>query len=186
LVLAAAAVDDELRAYDDLAGEAKRARIDSAKTLERAARMIQESTSRNETVHEKLRELATQIEAARLRQVDSLGVLLEAARHVQARTEQYDALLKRFAALGESAREVNALAMELDAKRQETELPEGLGKVDEAMAKVVTDAEALAAIAGEQGWDDLERQADAARQQVLVVKNKLAAARRTAAMRAPS
>jgi hypothetical protein len=190
LVLAAAALDDALRGYDDLAEEAKRAKIHSAKTLERAVRIVQESTEGNEGVHEKLRELLAQIEAARLRQEQSLTTLLEAARHVQARSEQYDTLLKRFAALGESAREVNTLAAASETERKggasPGEVAEALGKVDEAMARVVAEAEALAAVAAEQSWEDLKRQADAARQQVLTVNNKLAAARRSAAERAPS
>ncbi len=191
LVLAAAALDEELRGYDDLAEEAKRAHIHSAKTLERAVRIVQESMSRNETVQDKLRELVAQIEAARLRQVESLNTLLEAAKHVQARSEQYDTLMKRFAALGESARAANALAVSLatesDAKREagaaESEIAASLGSVEESMAKVLTEAQALADIAAEQNWEDIKRQADSARQQVLGAKNKLTSARRNAPTR---
>jgi hypothetical protein len=190
LVLAAAALDEELRRYDALAEEAKRSHIDSAKTLERAVRVVQESTAHNEAVQNKLRELVTRIEEARVRQVDSLNVLLEAAQRAQARSEQYDALLKRFAALGESARHVNAVAGEVNAKRHagapEAEILEGLADIQTQMATVVAEAGALAALAGEQDWTDLERQADAVRQQVLAAKNKLTAARRVAATRAPS
>jgi uncharacterized coiled-coil DUF342 family protein len=190
LVLAAAALDEELRRYDSLAEEARRSLINSGKTLERAVRIVQESTSRNETVQDKLRELVAQIEGARTRQVESLNTLLEAAKRAQSRSEQYDALMKRFAALGESAREVNTRAAEADAKRQagapETELLEGLGSIETQMASVVAEAETLEQIATEQDWADLKRQADAARQQLLAVKNKLTAARRVVAMRAPS
>jgi len=190
LVLAAAALDQELRRYDSLADEARRASINSGKTLERAVRIVQESTARNETVQDKLRELVAQIEGARTRQVESLNTLLEAAKRAQSRSEQFDALMQRFAALGESARVVNTLAAEADAKRQvgapEAEILEGLGNLEAQMAAVVTEAEALSAIADEQEWDDLKRQADAARQQLLSVKNKLTAARRVVAMRAPS
>jgi hypothetical protein len=190
LVLAAAALDEELRRYDSLADESSRSQIDSARTLERAVRLIQESTERNETVQDKLRGLVAEIEAARVRQVESLNTLLQAAQRTQARSEQYDALLQRFAALGESARQVNALAVEVDAKRRsdagETEILERLGAMETQMAGVVTEADALAALASEQDWADLARQADAVRQQVLAAKNKIAAARRAAVARAPS
>jgi hypothetical protein len=190
LVLAAAALDEELRRYDSLAEEAKRSSINSGKTLERAVRIVQESTSRNETVQDKLRELVAQIEGARTRQVESLNTLLEAAKRAQSRSEQFDALMQRFAALGESARVVNTLAAEADAKRQvgapEAEILEGLGNLEAQMTAVVIEAETLSAIADEQDWADLKRQADAARQQLLSVKNKLTAARRVVAMRAPS
>lgn len=190
LVIAAAALDEELRRYDALADEAKRAPINSNKTLQRAIAIVNESTSRNEVIQEKLRGLVAQIEEARLRQVESLNALLEAAKHAQARSEQYDALLNRFGALGDSAREIQTVAAAIDAKRREgapeSEVLAGLGEVEGQMAAVVTEAEALAAIAQEQDWQDLHRQADSARQQVLSIKNKLAAARRDAATRAPS
>jgi hypothetical protein len=190
LVLAAAALDEELRHYDSLAEEAKRSHINSAKTLQRAVRVVQESTARNETVQGKLRGLVTQIEEARVRQVESLNTLLEAAQRAQARSEQYHGLLDRFAALGESARHVNTLAGEADAKRQEggpaADLLEGLGSIETQMAGVVAEAESLATLASDQDWTDLKGQADAVRQQVLAAKNQLAAARRVVATRAPS
>jgi uncharacterized coiled-coil DUF342 family protein len=190
LVLAAAALDEELRRYDSLADEAKRSQINSGTTLKRAVRVVQESTARNETVQEKLRDLVTQIEEARIRQVESLSTLLEAAQRAQKRSEQYDVLLKRFAALGESAGHVNTLAGEVNAKRQagasEADILEALGEIQTQMAAVVAEAEALTALAADQDWADLERQGDAVRQQVLAAKNKLSAARQVVAKRAPS
>jgi uncharacterized coiled-coil DUF342 family protein len=185
LVLAAAALDEELRRYDSLAEEAKHSSIDSKKSLERAVKIVQESTARNETVQDTLRGLVTEIEAARVRQVESLNTLLDAARRVQARSEQYEALLQRFAALGESARHVNTLAAEI-AGGSEAEVLEALGRIEMQMATVVAEADTLAALAKEQDWVDLERQADAVRQQVLAAKNKLSTARRSVASRAPS
>jgi hypothetical protein len=190
LVTAAVGLDEELRRYDALAEEAKRSHINSARTLERAVRVVQESSAQNEAVQGKLRELVTQIEEARVRQVDSLSTLLQAAQTAQARTEQYDTLLKRFAVLGESAHHVNALAAEVNEKRQagasETEILGGLADLETRMAAVVAEASAVAALASEQDWVDLARQADAIRQQMLASKNKLTAARRAVATRAPS
>jgi hypothetical protein len=190
LVVAAAALDDELRHYDALAKEASASPVNSGKALERAKRLVQESASQSETIQEKLRALVAQIEDARLRQVDSLKTLLEAARSVQARTEQYDALMRRFKALGEGAHSVNALAGDISAKRSagasETEVLEGLGQIQVHMASVVAEAEAISALAANQDWLDVARQADAVRQQVLAAKNKLTVAQRAAAKRAPS
>jgi len=181
LVRAAAALDEELRRYDALAEEASQVQISSGKTLERAAKIVQESTSRNDTLQEKLRELVAQIEAARLRQVESLGVLLEAARRTQSRSEQYDAILQRFGALGESARSLSVQAAEASAKPSEgaaeAEARASLAAMEVSMAGVVAEAEALTALAADQGWDDLKSQADGVRQQVLALKGKLTAAR---------
>src|SRR5580704_5860857 len=106
LVAAAAGVDEALRAYDDLAREAQRIPLNSEKGLQRAIRVVQESTERNEGIQEKLRALVAEMDAARVRQVESLNILLEASRALQTRAEQHDALEKRFAALGDSARSV--------------------------------------------------------------------------------
>jgi hypothetical protein len=181
LVLAAMGLDDELRRFDALADEAKNVQISTGKTLERAVKVVQETTVRHEALQGTLQELVRQIEAARLRQVDSLGVLLEAAKRTQLRSQQYEALLKRFGALGESARGVGTQATDADARRGagagEAEVRESLGAIEVAMAGVVAEAEALTALAGEQGWDDLKAKADGVRQQVLALKNKMATAR---------
>lgn len=190
LVAAAAALDAELRAYDDLAREARRMSLSSEKGLQRAVRVVQESAGRNEAIQEKVRALVEQIEQARARQVESLQALLDAARAVQARAEQHDGLMRRFAALGESAQSVNSMAAELSAKRKagaaEAELLRGLDEVETRMANVVSEAESLAALAADQDWPDLAKQADAVRQQVLAAKNKLAMARQKLATSAPS
>jgi hypothetical protein len=181
LVHAAAVLDEELRRYDALADEAKRVQISSGKTLERAARLVQESTVLNETLQEKLRELVAQIEAARLRQVESLGIMLEAAKRTQSRSEQYEAILQRFSALGESARGVSTQANEADAQRSagagDADVRSRLGALEVAISGVVAEAEALTSLAADQGWDDLKAQADGVRQQVLALKNKVTAAR---------
>jgi hypothetical protein len=190
LVAAAAALDDELHAYDELAREARRIKFDSEKSVSRGLRIVQESQERNDAVQEKLRALVTQIEQARERQVESLQTLLETARTVQARAQEHEVLMARFAALGESAQRVNALAIELSAKRSagasEAELLQGLGEIQMHMATVVGEAEALAQRATEQEWPELARQADAVRQQVLAAKNRLALAHKAVATRAPS
>jgi hypothetical protein len=190
LVLAAAALDDELRAYDALAEEGRHTPLNTEKGLERVLRVVRESTARNDSIQEKLRGLVAEIEEARLRQVGSLEALLEAARAVQARTEQREGLRQRFATLGESAAQVNTLANEVSAKREggasDDEVLEGIGRMQNHMAGVVSEAEGLAALAAEQDWPDLARQADAVRQQVHAVKNKLALAQRAVASRASS
>jgi hypothetical protein len=190
LVAAAAAVDEELRAYDELAQEARRTKIDGEKGLRRVVAIVQESAGRNERIQERLRALVSEIEAARTRQVESLNALLEAARTVELRAQQHEGLMQRFAALGESAERVNALAVELSARRTagapDTELLERLGEIQANMAAVVGEAEALAARAEEEHWPDLARQANAVRQQVLAAKNKLSLAHKALASGSPS
>jgi len=190
LVAAAAALDAELRAYDDLAREARRVSLTNQKGLQHAVHIVQESAGRNDAVQQKVRALVEQIEQARARQVESLQALLEAARAVQARAEQHDDLMRRFAALGESAQSVNSLAAELSAKRQagaaDAEVLHGLEEVEARMGTVASQAASLVALAADQKWPELAEQADAVRQQVLAAKNKLAMARERLATSAPS
>jgi hypothetical protein len=190
LVAAAAALDEELRAYDELAGEARRIKFDSEKSLHRGVRIVQESQERNDAIQEKLRALVAQIEQARERQVETLATLLETAKTVQARAQEHEALMARFAALAESAQRINALTLDLSAKRSagasEADLLQGLGEVQIQMAAIVGEAEALAQRATEHDWPELARQADAVRQQVLAAKNRLTLAHKAVATRAPS
>src|SRR5579884_3723268 len=148
LVAAAAAVDEELRAYDELAREAKRVPLEGEKALARAARLLSDATGRQAPIQQKLRLLLDEIEAARARQQASLEALVEVARALEARAATYDGLMKRFVALGEAATRVNHMTGELSARKgagaPEAELLEGLRALDAQMADVAAGAEVLA------------------------------------------
>jgi hypothetical protein len=190
LVAAAAAVDDELRDYDELAREAGRIGLDGEKALGRAARVLEQATTRQPKIQEKLRALVEEIEQARNRQQQSLDGLVTASKLLAARATQFELMMRRFAALGESAKGVNALTSQLSARRSEgaleVELLDGLRELDERMDKVVVEADSLAEDAERDGWPEIARQADTVRQQIRSAKNKLAVAQRAVAARAPS
>jgi hypothetical protein len=190
LVAAAAAVDEELREYDELAREAQRITLDGEKSLARAARVLSASTERQPRIQEKLQALVAEIEGARVRQQQSLDALVDVSRALEARATAYDALMRRFAALGQSAQSIHRVSSDLTARKAagapESELLDGLRTVEERMLQVATDAEGLARDAGEDGWAEIARQADAVRQQLLAAKNKLSLAYKTVAARSPS
>jgi hypothetical protein len=190
LVLAAAAVDEELCEYDELAREAKRVELDGEKALTRAARVLEEATNRQPRIQEKLQALVAEIQAAQSRQQKSLDTLVEASRGLASRAAEFEALMNRFVALGESARGVNQLTVELSARRKDGaadgEMLEGLRSLEERMDAVVVDAEALARDAEKSAWPEIARQAEAVRQQVSAAKNKLVLAHRAVSERAPS
>jgi transcriptional regulator NrdR family protein len=190
LVVAATAIDEELREYDELAREAKRVEFDGEKALTRATRILQEATTRQPRIQEKLRALVGEIQAAQARQQQSLDVLVEVSRGLATRAAEFEALMTRFAALGESAKAVNQLTSQLSARRNDgapdTELLEGLRSLEERISAVVVDAEGLARDAKQSSWPEIALQAEAIRQQVCAAKNKLALAQRTVSERAPS
>jgi chromosome segregation ATPase len=190
LVAAAAAVDDELRQYDELAREAQHIVLDGEKALARAARVLAASTSRQPQIQEKLQLLVAEIEAARVRQQSSLDTLVAVSRELEARATEFDGMMRRFAEVGQSAQSIQKLTAELAALKAsgapESALLDGLRKLEDEMLAVVEDAASLARDAGEAGWQEISRQAEAVRQQVGAAKNKLSLAFKTVAARAPS
>src|SRR6267142_2610515 len=107
---------------------------------------------------------ALEAELRRFEQVTDLAAQLEErAREIQSRRELLDALLARFARLGNEAAEVNDL------------LKQG-GRVDEAeerLGRVAASAEELLRDAERDGFEDAVRQAESVRQQSLSARNKL-------------
>jgi hypothetical protein len=189
LVLAAAAVDEELCEYEELAREAKRVELDSEKALTRAAGVLEEATNRQPRIQEKLQALVGEIQAAQSRQQTSLSTLIEASRDLARRAEEFETLMNRVVALGESAGEINQLTVELSARRKDGaadgEMLDGLRSLEERMNAVEVDAEALARDAEKSLWPEIARQVEALRQQVFAAKNRLVLAHRTVSERAP-
>jgi hypothetical protein len=190
LVAAATALDDELRAFDEIARQAREQRMNSQKTLSRTAAILTESVNARARIEEGVRRLVTEIGQAQQRQEASVQVLVEVAAELEQRTKDRDALLARFAGLGTSAASVNAMAVDLAARRQAgadaTELLELLREIQAKMSSVSAEADALTEGAENDGWPEIARQADAVRQQVNAVKGKLAAVQRDLASGAPS
>ncbi|HEX9574556.1 MAG TPA: hypothetical protein VF994_10695 [Myxococcales bacterium] len=160
---AAAALEAELRRFEQVTDLAARLDLKSRKNLERAARAAQEAAEAQARVAERVVALVEQIAHARQRQEAQAAQLEERARQIQFRRELLDALLARFARLGDEAAEVNAL------------LKQG-GRVDQAeerLGHVAASAEELLRDAERDGFEDAVRQAESVRQQSLSARNKL-------------
>jgi hypothetical protein len=190
LVAAASAVDEQLREYDQIAQDAKRVELDSEKALTRAARILENATTKQPQIQLKLRLLVGEIEAAQGRQQASLDALVEVSRALAARAAEFEGLLGRFATLGEAAKAINQLTGELSTRKNDgasdSELLEGLRALESRIEAVIIEAQGLAKDAEENRWPEIARQADAIRQQVASAKNKLALAHRAVSERAPS
>ncbi len=190
LLTAAAALEDEIRAFADLASQTKRESLDTDRSMARATRALSDSALYHERIEEKLKALVAAIEGVRLRQQSSVEALVAISRTVELRAKSRDAVLQRFAELGSSAAQVNQLALELGTRRGDgassQELSALLTELDARMGGVVSDAQAIAEAAAADGWPEIARQADAIRQQTLAAKNKLVLAHRSIAGSAPS
>jgi chromosome segregation ATPase len=190
LVAAAAALDDELRTLSELAREIQHEPLDSDRSMTRATRSLTLTVEQQARIEQRLRALVEEIEGARLRQQESVDVLVRASRNLEQRAKSRDALLARFAALGESAAHLNSMAVDLASRSKEgvgdPEMLTQLSAMQVEMAAVAAEAEALASAARTDGWPEIERQADGVRQQTLSAKNKLAVAQRAVAARLPT
>lgn len=160
---AAAALELELRRFEQVAELAVRLELKSQKNLERAARASQDAAEAQARVADRVRTLVDEIARARQRQEEQAAQLEERARQIQARREVLEALLARFARLGEDAGEVNAL---LKQGGRVDEAEERLGRVAEAAEELLRDAE-------REGFEDAVRQAESVQKQSLSARNKL-------------
>jgi chromosome segregation ATPase len=160
---AAAALEAELRRFEQLAELASRVELKSQRSLERAARAAQDAVQAQQRVGDRVRDLVEEIARARERQEEQTKGLGARAEQIHARQQALNALLERFARLGEGAAEVNALLK--DAGR--------IAEAEERLAKLAEDAETLLRDAEREGFEDAVRQAESIRQQSLAARNKL-------------
>jgi hypothetical protein len=190
LVAAATALDDELRAFDEIARQAKEQRMNSQKTLSRTAAILTESVTARGRIEAGVRRLVAEIGQAQQRQEASVQALVHVAAELEQRTKNRDQLLTRFAGLGTAAARVNAMAAELAERRTqgatETEVLEFLREIEAQMTQVAAEADELTQVADKDGWPEIARQGDAVRQQVNAAKSKLVTAKRNLASGAPS
>lgn len=181
LVRASEALERSLRRFEDLVAAARRHPLSSQKTIERAARAIQEAAESQRDVARDLHALIDGIEHARARNEAASGALGARAEEIQARSTQLGDLLQRFGALGEAAQSINGMVQEAlpgggppkDKTQLSGALLEALKRVLERMADVVAQAESLEHDANELEMTELGKQAEAVRQQVLAARKKL-------------
>src|SRR2546430_8456529 len=131
---AATALEAELRRFEQVAELAARLELKSQKNLERAARAAQDAAEAQGRVAQRVRALVEEIARARERQGAQAKHLEERAQQIQSRRELLDALLSRFARLGNEAGEVNEL---LKPGGRGDEAEERLGRAASAPAELL-------------------------------------------------
>jgi argininosuccinate lyase len=186
----AAGLDAELKRYVELATAAVRVPLTSEKNIDRAARAIAEAAEAEKRVLAQVQALVEAITVAREAQQASTDALNTHATSVAQRRAELDGLLARFAQLGEVAKTMNAAIQKVAGYKQnpydasaaaaETEeMKKALSQVEEGMTTVATHAQQLGAEATERSFEDLARQAESLRQQVLAAKNRLSLLQKT-------
>jgi hypothetical protein len=189
LLEAAGRLDEELRRYEALTEEVARATVHSRKSLTRVARMLQQAGESHELLLQHVASLSEVMNATRLRQVSCGEKLVSAGGRLQERAAAFQALLVRQDALGEQAKELNASAAEIAARKKDDGFAETLaatGPLLERMESVVTEATTLADAAREADFADLAREVDQMKQLLHHAKNQLLVVRRALGERSPS
>ncbi len=176
LVAAATALEAELERIASVAREAQRLPLDSQRNVERTAEKLAELGAVDAKLGPLVQELMGAVSALVQGQHDQAVALAARAEEVRARREVLRELLGRYAGLGRDAQELNVMVQAFASGAQpgagEAE-PPSFDAVRETMTRLIGDAEAVARASVEQGFEDLSRQADGLRQQLLSARNKL-------------
>lgn len=128
------------------------------------------------------RRWSTRSPTAREAQQASTEALNAQVDAVAARRGELDLLLARFAKLGEVAKAMNLAMQKIAGYKADPygpggseadEMGKALAEMEAQMGTVATHAQELATEATEKTFEDLARQAESLRQQVLAAKNRL-------------
>jgi chromosome segregation ATPase len=170
LAEAALALDRELRRYEELSQSALRMKLNTEKNLERATEGLQRAAESQDRINSHVQQLVAAVQAARQKQESDAESLMKRAHEIAARRGEFAELLQQMAGLGTHARDIQELlksgTVDLD------ELVRRMEQVAEAAQKIEESASA-------KQMEDLQRQAETLRQQVLSARNKVSLLKKT-------
>ena len=182
-VAAAEAVDRSLQRFSALSETLRRGALESRAHLERAGEVLKDVAACEEELQLQARALVAALGAARDAQQSEAEKVQARAQEIQSRTETYAAIRGRFEAMGDDAVGLNTLAQSLASRRgiadqslRGDELPALLAELDELrerMTGVAESAARLEAEARDAHFEDLARNSDSLRQQLLSARNRI-------------
>ena len=164
LAEAALALDHELRRYQELSESAVKMKLTTEKNVERATEALARAAESQDRIHANVQALVAAVAAARQTQEADAAQLIARAHEISARRGQFAELAGRMANLGKMAREVQDLLKGGAPSFEE---------VDKKMELVAQGAADIEQAAREKEMEDLQRQAESLRAQVLSARNKL-------------
>jgi len=184
LLAAAEAFDAELERFAHLTEAARHGSLGSQKALERAAEALKEIADCEEQMQAQARALMAALGAAREQQERQAALASQRAEEVRERTAVYSELLARFKSLGAEAAELNVMGQSLSARKSDAGGAPGAGAKDPAfadglrdlsqrMGEVADHAQELTTASRDADFEDVARQAESLRQQLLAARNKV-------------
>jgi hypothetical protein len=180
LLEAAAAFDDELARFGRLVEAARTGPLNSQKHLQRAAHAFEQVGESEKRLGETAQALVAALQGARQQQEVQALALQGRAKEVEARTAVAADLLQRYGLVGQKAGELNSLVLDIAAKKTngssepDTSLVASLAELRGRMGEIAENAASLVTAARDADFDDIARQADSLRQQIVAVSQKVA------------
>ena len=170
LCAAAMALDEALNRFEQLTEEAKRGKLDSQQSLERAARTTTEAAQTQEQLGVCMRALSDALSGIRERNQAAVSALALRAQEIQQRSETIADLLRRLAAIGEAAQALTDVAAALKQRGADHQWAE----VEAKMGVVVDEARLLSEAATQADVPDLAERAGTLQKHVAAAKGKIA------------
>lgn len=164
LAEAAMALDQELRRFEELAEQARPAKLNTERALKTATDAVSRAAESQDRIQAQVQKLVAAVAAARQKQEEDAAALMTRAQQIAARRGEFAEVLQRMAGLGQMAKEV----------QEQLKSGADIGQVQERMQKLAEDAAGIGRLAQEKEMDDVVRQAEVMRLQVMAAKNKVA------------
>ena len=162
---AALALDRELQRFEELADQAARLKLTTERSVERATEALTRAAESQDRIQAHVQQLVAAVGSARQKQEADAAALMARAEQIAARRKEFADVLQRMAALGQMAKEVQEA---LQAG------PGGIAGLELRMQKIADEAAEIALTARQKEMEEVARQADGLRQQLLAAKNKIA------------
>ncbi|GEN10769.1 hypothetical protein MFU01_58060 [Myxococcus fulvus] len=180
LVTAARSLDEGLERFEALAQQLQESPLQAEKHLEKASAILKALADMDEELRGRVAGLVGAISQVRDRQQTQAEAVQARAMELQQRTEIFKDLLVRYGSLGQSAGELNVRMQEFAAQRQQAKTPEenaalatSFQSLQDRMGEVADEAQSLSQAAEEKDFNDIARQAESLRQQLMSARNKL-------------
>jgi chromosome segregation ATPase len=179
LVRAAAALEQDLRRLEELSAAVRKIRLHNEKSITRAARELNEALEQPERLAGGLKLLAEAMAHLQERQEAALNPLSVRAAEIQARAAKLNEYVQHFAALGAQAADASKLLQTAQGATDalpDEERSQTLAEVDQQLSSIVEGARALAESARTDDLPDFARDADALKQRIQALRERLKAA----------
>jgi len=161
LVAAAETIETEQQRLEELADALAKTKLQTEKTISRAARDLQAALEQQETLANSLRGLGEAMLRMQERQQAAVAKLGARANEIQLRRTRLSELMLAYAALGAKAAElVETMSTSLEAADKATAIAEADGK----LVAIVAEAAGLAKTARDEDFTELAREADVLKQ----------------------